>query len=80
VAKAKAAKEKVKAAVAMTTAATETMTAAMAHDRTGEMTITTTGEDILPGTVEGAMTAGARETPGDRRHPTHGTAIVSSHR
>ena len=85
--KAKAAKEKVKAGAVMTTVAIETMTAAMAHGRTGEMADTATGEAAaLPaaGTVEDVMAAGAREipraTPGGRHQPTHGTAIVLSHR
>jgi hypothetical protein len=76
---AKAANEKVKAIAVITTTATETMTAAMAHGRTGEVTDTTTGEAMaLPGTVEDVMTAGAPEIPGDRHRPTHGTAIVLS--
>ena len=76
---AKAAKEKVKGVVVMTTTATETMTAAMAHGRTstGEVTDTTTGEAMaLPGAVEDVMTA--RALPGDRHSPTHGTTIVLS--
>ena len=74
---AKAANEKVKAIAVITTTATETMTAAMAHGRTGEVTDTATGEAMaLPGTVEDVMTAGA--LPGDRHRPTHRTAIVLS--
>ena len=76
---AKADKEKIKTVVTMTTAATETMTAAMAHGRTSEVADTTNGEALaLPGTVEDAMAAGA--LPGDRRRhrPTRGTAIVLS--
>ena len=61
----------------MTTAATETMTAAMAHGRTGEVTDTMNGQVMaLPGTVEDVMAAGA--LPGNRHRPTHGTAIVLS--
>ena len=75
----KAAKKKVKVVVVMTTKATETMTAAMAHGRTGDVTDTTTGKAAaLPGAVEDVMAAGARETHGDRHRPTQGTAIILS--
>ena len=55
-------------------------TAAMDHDRTGDMADTTTGEAGVapPGTMEDAMAAGA--LTGDHLRPTHGTAIVLSHR
>ena len=62
---AKAENKKVKAG-AMTTAATETMTAAMDHGRTGDMADTATGEAAMgpPGTMEDAMADGAL-APGD---------------
>ena len=48
-------------------------------DYSGEVADTANGEAMaLPGTGEDVMTAGARETPGDRHLPTQGTTIVLS--
>ena len=75
------AKEKAKAG-ATTTAATETMTAAVDRGRTGDMTNTTTGDADMaapPGTMKDERADGAQAL-GDHLRPTHGTAIALSHK